>query len=77
MPEYDALQQYNAAMKIGKKYYKNCVHGGKYPYLPSLDYILESSSTSNTVNLGIIDIPTELIVATKTEGRTNGFHAYS
>lgn len=73
MPEYDALQQYNAAMKIGKKYYKNCVHGGKYPYLPSLDYILESSSTSNTVNLGIIDIPTELIVGTKTEGRTNGF----
>lgn len=70
---YDAVQQYNAAMKAGEKYYKSCVHDGKYPYLSTLDYILDNSSAVKGTDLGIIDIPTELIVGTKTEGRTTGF----
>lgn len=73
MSVYDALQEYNNAMKAGKKYYKACVHDGKYPYLSTLDYILDNSSAFSGVDLGLIEIPAELIVGTKTEGRTSGF----
>lgn len=76
MPDLDALQQYNVSLKAGKRYYRNCIHDGKYPYLSSLDYILDISGSSivfNSVDIGLIDIPTELIVGTKTEGRTSGF----
>lgn len=70
---YDVWQEYGAALKAGRKHYKSCVHEGKYPYLSTLDDILENAGFLNTADLGLIDVPAELIVGTKTEGRTTGF----
>lgn len=69
----DGMVQYEEALKGGKKYYKSCVHNGTYPYLTVLDEIVESSQIVASVDIGVIDIPTELIVGTKTSGRHTAF----
>ena len=66
----EALEQYNAALKIGQKYYKNAVVHGEYPYPLVLDKILQESSVAGYSDLGVMDIPTGLVIGTKSEGRT-------
>ena len=41
--------------------------------MPALDTILEHVDISGEVPLGLVDIPTELIVGTKTCGRASSF----
>lgn len=65
----EALEQYKAALKAGKKYYKDCVARGIYPYPAALDDILANTKTSAQMDLGVINIPSELIAGTKTAGR--------
>lgn len=69
----EAFEQYRDALKSGKSCYKNAVLSGQYPYLQVLDVILEDSMVAGRVNLGVIEIPTEQIVGTKTDGRQNAF----
>lgn len=73
MSTIEALNQYEEALKTGRKFYKSCVHEGKYPYLHTLDWLIDDISSMNAVNLGVIDIPSELIVGTRTEGRKTAF----
>lgn len=69
----EAFEQYRDALKAGKNCYKNAVLNGQYPYLQVLDVILEDSMVAGRVNLGVIEIPTEQIAGTKTDGRQNAF----
>ena len=71
----EALDQYTRALKSGQKDHKDCVIHGRYPYPQVLDEILDSSMIAGRVDLGVIEIPTEQIVGTKTAGRRVAFAA--
>lgn len=68
-----ALYDYVGALRRGRRQYQASVSKGEYPYLPVLDDILSYTDIVSEVNLGILDIPLEKVVGTKTEGRTNAF----
>lgn len=69
MSRQEALEQYARALKMGKKYYKSALSRGQHPYPPVLDDIIDESSVAGRVNIGIVDIPSKLIVGVKTDGR--------
>lgn len=68
-----ALGEYQAALKLGRRQYQEAVLMGKSPYLPVLDEILEGKDIVAEVSLGVMDIPLDKIVGTKTTGRTTAF----
>ena len=75
MPISEAQAQYAAALKAGQKCYKEAVLKGEYPYPQVLDEILDEHMTAGHTDLGIIDIPMDRIVGTKSQGRRNAFAA--
>lgn len=75
MSRQEATNQYHEALKAGKAHYRNSVLHGQYPYPQVLDEILDDTMVAGRVNLGIIEIPTEQIVGTKSQGRQNAFAA--
>lgn len=68
-----ALYDYVGALRLGRKQYQASAARGEYPYLPVLDDILANTDIVSEVNLGVIDVPLERIVGTKTQGRTQAF----
>lgn len=64
---------YSTALHAGKKEIQARNSAGLSTELPALDSILETESIRGEVPLGLIDIPTERIVGTKTRGRTSSF----
>lgn len=68
-----ALYDYMGARRLGKKQYQAAVAKGEYPYLPVLDDILSNTEIVSEVNLGLMDVPLDKIVGTKTHGRTQAF----
>ena len=68
----DGINQYENALKAGKKYYNNALSNGEDPYLEVLDEKVNQANVSS-VNIGLVDIPIELIVGTYTGGRKNAF----
>ena len=70
-----SYENYNSALKAGQKEYRACLLKGNYPYLPVLDEILSYTPVEYEVNIGLCEVPMELIVGTKTSGRTNSFAA--
>ena len=73
MSRQDALEQYEAALSAGKKYYRSCMAKGQYPYPQVLEKLLENQETGGQVNIGLVDIPTDRIVGTWSEGRKSAF----
>ena len=73
--QQEAAEWYSKALKLGQKDHRECVHKGRYPYPQVLDEILDDSMIAGRVDLGVIEIPTEKIVGTKTSGRKNAFSA--
>lgn len=68
-----ALYDYVGALRLGRRQYQASVAKGEYPYLPVLDDILSYTEIVSEVGLGLIDIPLDKIVGTKTKGRTSAF----
>ncbi len=68
-----SYEKYNSALKAGQREYRSHLQKGDYPYLPALDEILSYVKVEYEVNLGLCEIPLELIVGTRTRGRTNAF----
>ncbi len=75
MSRQEALEQYTKALKSGQRNHKDCVIHGRYPYPQVLDEILDDSMIAGRVDLGVIEIPTEQIMGTKTVGRRVAFAA--
>lgn len=73
MNRQEATVQYGKALKSGQKNYKEKVLRGLYPYPAVLDEILDEKMVTGRVELGVIEIPTEQIVGTKTAGRRTAF----
>ena len=71
--QLEASEHYQKALKQGRKAHRESVHQGTYPYLRALDDLLEDSLVAGQVDLGVIEIPIDMIVGTKTGGRTNSF----
>ena len=64
---------YKKALSLGQKEYRSCVARGEYPYLSVLDELLPPERQSMGTDLGLMQIPSHLIVGTKTAGRTTAF----
>ena len=71
--QFEASEHYQKALKQGRKSHRESVHQGQYPYLRALDDFLEDDLVAGQVDLGVIEIPMDMIVGTKTAGRTNSF----
>lgn len=70
-----SYEKYTTALKAGQKEYRACLLKGNYPYLPALDEILSYTPVEYEVSIGLCEVPLELIVGTRTRGRTNSFAA--
>lgn len=68
-----SMEHYRAAQKAGKKDLQTRTSQKLPVEMPALDTILEHVDISGEVPLGLVDIPTELIVGTKTYGRASSF----
>jgi len=75
MSRQEAREQYTKALRLGQKKYKECMVLGQYPYPQVLDEILDEGFVAGQVEMGVIEIPTEQIVGTKTAGRRSAFAA--
>ena len=56
---------YMKALKAGEKEYRARVAAGEYPYLPALDDIAPDADKYTHHDLGIMEIPVEMIAGTK------------
>ncbi len=68
-----SLEEYKLALKAGQKDYRAHVARGQSPYLPVLDDILVNVDIVATKPLGLVNMPSESIVGTKTSGRHTAF----
>ncbi|MCI9127197.1 MAG: BMP family ABC transporter substrate-binding protein [Eubacterium sp.] len=68
-----SFNDYIQAAKLGKKDYQSKLMEGKSPTLQVLDDILHATKNYHEVSLGLVEIPLEQIVGTKTTGRSNSF----
>lgn len=66
-------EEYSKAYKSGKKDYQARMLRGEKPTLPVLDDIMPEKGAYYEVPLGLVQIPIEQIVGTKTVGRSNSF----
>ena len=69
MPE----DYYKSARKQAQKEFRACVSHGQYPWLPRLDDFVTSEQSIHSMDLGLVQIPMEFVVGTKSGGRTNAF----
>lgn len=66
-------EDYSKAYKLGKKDYQSRMLRGKKPTLQVLDDIMPEKGSYSEYPLGLVQIPTDQIVGTKTIGRSNSF----
>lgn len=71
----EAAEHYQKALKAGRKIQRQRIHQGLYPFLEVLDELLENYETEGQEELGVIEIPADKIVGTKTRGRSDAFSA--
>ena len=67
------LEDYKSALRAGQRAYRACVARGQSPYLAVLDDILVNVNIVAQEPLGLVEIPAESIVGTKTSGRLTAF----
>ena len=68
-----ASEDYTRAQRSAKAAYRRAVAKGEYPYLPALDEIVDNQSVRTEEPLGLVSIPLDQIVGTKTAGRQAAF----
>ena len=66
---------YEDALKRAQKEYRACVGRGVSPYLPVMDDRVPAQASLRGIDLGVVQIPSEFIVGTKTRSRENAFAA--
>lgn len=65
--------EYGKARKKAQKTYRSQLLRGTYPYLQALDDIVSFAEIISEVELGLMEIPLDAIVGTKTAGRKQAF----
>ena len=66
---------YKEALKLGHKEYRSLVNQGRSPFPSVLDDFTPEDRSMAGIDLGVIQIPSEFIVGTKSRGRVNSFAA--
>ena len=67
------MEDYRSALRAGQRAYRASVARGQSPYLAVLDEIIADADIVAQEPLGLVDIPAESIVGTKTAGRHTAF----
>lgn len=75
MSRQEAIDQYARALKLGRKCYKERLMRDESPYPAVLDELLAGVPVAGQMDMGLVEIPSELIAGTKTEGRRAAFAA--
>ena len=70
MSRQEAIEQYERALKAGKKYYSSCVAQEKDPYPLVLDEILKDNASTGAVNLGLVPVICKGIAQKARPGQT-------
>lgn len=73
MNRADGIECYQKALRQGQRDYREKMNAGQSPFLPVLDDILQNVPVENQIPLGQVEIPLDLLVGTKTSGRTAAF----
>ncbi|MDE6701512.1 MAG: BMP family ABC transporter substrate-binding protein, partial [Acetatifactor sp.] len=66
-------EEYRKALKSGKKDYQMRMLRGEKPILEVLDDILPARTAYSEVSIGLVQIPIDLIMGTKTVARSSSF----
>ena len=66
-------EEYSKAFRLGKKDYQSRMLHGVKPTLQVLDDIMPEKGSYSEQPLGLVQIPADQIVGTKTIGRSNSF----
>lgn len=75
MHRMEAKEEYARALRAGQKEVKELLAAGKNPNPAVLDQILPPKAQDSYKELGILDIPIDQIVGTKSAGRISAFSA--
>ena len=75
MTTQTATEEYSQALRQGQKEYRELLMAGKSPHPAVLDEILPENSSDIVVDVGLVEIPSERIVGTKSAGRITAFTA--
>ena len=70
----EALEEYQKALKLGKAKYKERMSQGQNPN-PEVLTEIAGSAVESSIYVGLVEIPAERIVGTKTAGRISAFTA--
>ena len=73
MNRTEALDEYQRALRVGQREYKELVNAGKNPYPEVLDELL--TETESVQKVGLVEIPSDRIIGTKSGGRIWAFTA--
>lgn len=69
----EAMQEYAKALREGQREHRECIQKGIDPNPAVLDDILGPDSGDNCVNVGLIEVPMNRIIGTKSAGRISAF----
>ena len=75
MTTLEATEEYALALKLAVKEAKERTAAGKEPYPAVLDDILADFPATTMLDVGLVEIPSERIVGTKSAGRITAFSA--
>ena len=70
-----AIDEYAQALRKGQKEYRERLMAGKNPHPMVLDEIRQDRPSDIVQEVGLVDIPVERIVGTKSAGRISAFTA--
>ena len=73
MTRAEATENYLRAQKMGQRDHREKMLAGRSPYLPVLDDILQNEHVETQMPIGLVEVPLDLVVGTKTAGRTAAF----
>lgn len=73
MAMIQAVEEYSKARKAAMKQYRASTLTGASPYPTVLDDILSYTTTVGEQSLGLVEIPLEMVVGTKTDSRKTAF----
>ena len=66
-------EEYRKALRRGRRSRRDALARSQSPYLPALDGMLDAAETAGTVRLGVMDVPLDMVVGTRTAGRRDAF----
>ena len=71
----EAKEEYASALRRGQKEYRELVSAGKSPNPAVLDDLLDDNAANVVQDIGLVEIPAERIVGTRSAGRITTFSA--